>query len=222
MASAEIQFAPELQTQIPLFTGVGASMEFDQQFVFGGAIGLAPSPFISLVGEAAAQAGENSSYKTLIEDAFTNNWAFRVYGEAGFTKSPQRWFVGAAFSYIETSGTSDIDSVLSAATGKNYTTLLTLLRANGKSTNMSLSGFVMILDISIGRYIPIHENFYLKASAGVAKVVNAESELSTELTNFDNSNPGRQLLTESEGEIEDIVINYGWSPTLGVSLHYSF
>ncbi len=215
-------FKPFLETQAPFYAGLGGAVVWRNQLDLRLGIGTVPQPYSAIIGETAAYYGDNPAYSEAIQDAFENNWALRGQVEYGFSQHPSRWFLAFGATRIQTEGRSDIPTVVQAVTGEDFSNLINLLRLAGRSTDVNIDGHVVILDLSLGRYIPLNDQWAFKINVGVAKVVDAETEMSTELPAFDSSPGGQNLINATESDLEQILLDYGVSPTLGLSLNYQF
>lgn len=218
----EWSVSPHFETQVPIFAGVGVAVNWDQFIDWKLQMGTTPALYTQMIGTVAAEVGENEAYDDVIQDSLSHNWSIKTDLEVGFSRAPNRWYLGVGATRIETHGTSDIPSVLAAATGEDYSNLVNFLVLAGKSTNVNIEGSLVIVDLTLGRHIPLDENWILKANIGVAKIVSVETEVSTELPNFDASQGGQQLLNQTETDLEEILLEYGLSPLLGVSISYQF
>ena len=219
LLAQNVRFSPKIETIFPFYLGGSAELHIAEQFELGIGAGFAPRPYILTIGAVAAELAGNPAYADVIEDALESNLIVRATGKYVFA---HQWFLGMAFSRINVSGTSDIETVLASATGLNYTNLTNLLRLAGLPAEMDLEGEAYVLDASLGRRFPISENVSLQAYIGIAKILTSEVDVSTQLNSFDSSASGQSLLGQTESEIEEILLEYGWAPTIGVSANFYF
>ncbi len=218
----EWSFKPFVETQAPFYAGLGGAVVWRNQLDLRLGVGTMPQPYAAIIGETAAYYGENPAYSEAIQDSFENNWALRGQVEYGFSQHPSRWFLAFGATRIQTQGRSDIPTVVQAVTGEDFSNLINLLRLAGRSTDVNIEGHVVLVDLSLGRYFAFDEQWALKINVGVAKVVDAETEMSTELPAFDSSPGGQNLINATESDLEQVLLDYGVSPTLGLSLNYQF
>ena len=217
-----IRFAPQVMTVFPTFLGVGAAVVINDHFEPSVAFGLMPQPYYQVIGDVAASLADNSAYKDVVEAAFQNNLIWRIGLQYNFIKPEEGWWIGFANSLVNSSGVADINQVLQAGTGKDYTQLKNLLTAAGRSTQVDIEGFLLIAELRAGYSWSLAPQCVLKASGGLAKIFSADIKLETGLPNFEASAAGNSLMRSSEQELEDIVIQYGVSPILGLDLAYYF
>lgn len=215
----DLQFSPKVETIFPFYLGASAELHINSQLEFGLGLGFAPSPYVSATGAIAADLGNNSAYADIIEDSLQNNFIIRATGKIRFYES---WFVGLALSRLTVEGTSNINTVGAVATGLDFSALSNLLQAAGRSTDLNLSGQAYALDLTIGRNFILNEALVLQAYTGAIKIISAEVNIASQLPNFDNSQAGSALISNSEAEVEDILLEYGLSPVLGLSLFFYF
>ena len=199
---------------------MGVSLQ--EHFLLDILYGVTPKPYYETIGSTAASLGGNAAYKNVIESAFQNNSLWRVGFTYNFNQTKRGWHVGLAYSRLKASGKAGIDSVLSAATGLDYSQLKNALAAVGKSNQVDMDSFLNIGEIQIGYDWEILTNLTLGTTLGVAKVLSSDVELKTGLTNFEATNAGKTLMASSETELESIVDQYGLTPTIGLAFRYLF
>lgn len=221
-ASSGFHYFPEVKTIFPIFLGAGVGVSFQEHFELDALYGVTPKPYYETIGSTAASLGGNAVYKNVIESAFQNNSLWRVGIKYNFNETKRGWHMGLAYSKLTASGKAGIDSVLSAATGLDYTQLKNALAAAGKSTLVDMDSVLNIGEIQTGYTWEILTNFTVRATLGVAKVLSSDVKLKTGLANFEATNAGKTLMSNSENELESIIDQYGITPTLGLSFSYVF
>lgn len=221
-AASDFSFAPYVETTFPVSASVGGSLIFKDKFSLGAGVGVMPSAYATAIGAVAAHYGSNSGYKDLVESAFQNNSLLRVHGSYFFNTIKSGWSIGMAYDHLNTSGKADIDTVLEATTGNDFTNLKNLLTAAGRSTNVDLSGKIHMLELWLARTSELSKDLSLAFSVGVVKIIATDTEISTGLKNFESSAVGSALLSDTEEELNQILIDYGLSPTIGLSVNYFF
>lgn len=220
--SSPVEFYGKAETVFPLFVGAGVGVNIIESFDISLLYGLTPEPYTQVIGEAASQFGGNSAYKDVVEAAFKNNKLFRAEGSYFFDNSRTGWLAGGAFSYLTANGKAGIDRVLTAATGKDYSTLRQGLILAGKNPEVDIDTKMMIIDVRGGYSWDITHSFILKASVGVAKVVWSEVSLKSGLAGFESTAYGNNLMRSAESDVQSIINDNGISPTLGVEATYIF
>lgn len=221
-SSNGFHYFPEVKTIFPIFLGAGLGVSFQEHFELDVLYGVTPKPYYETIGSTAASLGGNPAYKDVIESAFQNNSLWRVGIQYNFSETKRGWHMGVAYSRLTSSGKAGIDSVLAAATGLDYTQLKNALTVAGKSTLVDMNSELNIGEIQAGYNWEIATNVTLAATLGVAKVLSSDVQLKTGLTNFEATNAGKTLMTNSETELESIINEYGVSPTLGLLFSYVF
>jgi hypothetical protein len=221
-ADSGASFSPYVETTFPVSVSVGGNVIFNDAFSFGLGFGVLPSTYSAAIGAFTAEYGNKNAYKDLVEAAFHDNSLIRVHGSYFFKNAKSGWSVGMAYDHINTSGTADVDTVLEATTGNDFTNLKNLLIAAGRSTDVDLSGRMHILELWLARTSEVSKNLSLVCSFGLAKIIAADTEISTGLKNFESSASGATLLSDTEKDLDKILVNYGVSPTLGLSVNYIF
>lgn len=216
------QYYGSLQTTFPLLVGAGVGVNFGEQFDFGLYYGVTPQPYYNIIADFASSQSGNASYKNVINAAFQNNSNLKASFQYFFNNSRSGWRIGANYTYLTSSGAADIDQVLAAATGQNYTALKSLLIALGRPTQVDMTAKINILEIESGYSWALSSGFILRATFGIAKVVSNQVSLKSGLANFEATVAGSNLMRQSESGIQDIINQYGISPTLGINLNYFF
>ena len=214
------EFQLKSSTTAPVFLGIGAAAQFDENWGIEAQIGQAPRVYAELIGNYAASSSGNSSYDDVIIAAFENNFIFKF---GGFYKiqNGEGWKVATNFYLVTASGDADVDKVLSAATGKDYTNLKSFLVAAGKSTSVDMDSNLTIFEIS-GSYLWSFPSWDIEGIFGLAKIISSDVTLKTGLPNFEASNAGQNLLRSSESDLEDIIEENGLTPVIGIMATYRF
>lgn len=218
----EIMISPKVETIFPLFLGAGAGVTFQRQLQLNLLYGLTPRPYYEVIGSTAASLGDNSAYADVIESAFQNNSIWRVGAKYHFDDLERGWHIGLAYMRLNSKGEADIDTVLTAATGLNYTLLKTALAARGRSTLIDLGAGLNIGEIHGGYTWKLGKSLTLSTELGIAKILTSEIELETGLDDFEETNAGRTLIETSESELESILNKYGITPTIALAISYLF
>ena len=170
----------------------------------------------------AANFSGNAAYKDVVEAAFQNNTLTRVDLSYQFSDHQSGWSAGSAVSRLHASGRAEIDSVLAAGTGNVFTGLINLLIAAGKDTKVDMTTTINIGEIFFAYRWNAPSHLVVKGIFGVAKVLSADVSIKTDMPNFESSNAGKKLISNTESDIEDIIVQYGLSPTVGAQLSYFF
>lgn len=216
------KFYGAASTVFPVFVGAGLGVIYKNTFDLRLSYGLTPEPYYKVIGEVAASQGDNDAYKDVISAAFKNNSLIKIDTDFYFNSPESGWLVGGSYAILKSNGQAEIDRVLAAANGKDYTTLKNLLNAAGKSTQIDMDSNLNILEIHFGYNWNPYTNLILSTTVGVAKIIESEVSLKTGLPNFEASQIGNNLMRQSESDLEAIIKDYGVSPTLGFNLLYTF
>lgn len=217
-----IRLAPKVTTVFPIFLGAGPELILNERYQIGISYGVTPQPYYSTIGQVAASVGGNSSYKDVIQASFQNNVLWRLGFQYNFNTLKSGWCTEISFSRIASKGKADIEKVLQAVTGSDFTQLKNLLIAAGRSTDVDLEGTLLIVGFSGGYSWSLLENASISLVGGVAKVLRSDIRLKTGLVNFEATNIGNSLMRSSEENLESIVNQYGIFPTVGVNASYYF
>ena len=210
-----------LTSRLPTLTGAQVDYTTSGQWRFLYQIGFIPEPYAKLIGQAAAQYGGDSSYDDVVESALENN-LMMTFGVEYLFDEVDGWGLGLGGSYLTSDGTADAQSVLAAATGRDYSTLIALLQAAGRSTDVDMKTDLYLLNV-YGIYTWVFPNsLSLSFLLGVEWIMQADMSLSTSLPVFESSAAGQSLLRQSESDLEDIMTQYGVAPIVGFTLRYSF
>lgn len=220
--NSPVEIYGKAETIFPLFVGAGVGLNIVDSFDFSVMYGLTPEPYYQVIGEAAAQRGGNAAYKDVIQSSFKNNSVVRAEGDYFFESARKGWLAGGGFSYLSANGTAGIDRVLTAATGKDYSTLRQALILAGKNPEVDIDTKMIILDVRGGYSWDITQDFIVKASVGVAKVVWSEINLKSGLAGFEQTAYGNNTMRTAESDLQSIINENGVSPTLGLELNYIF
>lgn len=221
-SDSTFRVVPQVTTIFPMFLGGGVGVSIAKHFQLDGMFGFTPQPYYQTIGKAAASFGNNESYQDVIEAAFQNNLIWRIGFQYNFKDTYRGWRIGIATSFLTSSGDADIDTVLSAATGQDYSQLKTLLSASGRDTSVDMSGFLVIGDIYGGYAWSLTKKLSFSTTIGFAKVVQSDVNLETGLPLFESSFAGKALLRSTEDELGSIINTYGLSPTASVAVLYVF
>lgn len=216
-----IEFTPRISTSGPLFLGGGGSMIIKDNYQINLQYGINPKVYYNQIAKVAAHYGENAKYEGVINSAFSNNKILKIDLQYNFN-GKTGWRAGASAYILSASGIAGIDEVLGASTGKDYTTLKNLLRALGRSTDVTLDSDIKVFELYGGYSWDIGKSFYLESFFGVAKVFTSDEHISTGLPNYEASANGSTTLRSTEDDLESIIIDNGLSPTIGLSVNYFF
>lgn len=218
----EIRYSPKIETIFPIFLGAGVGVTFHRQFELKLLYGLTPRPYYEVIGSAAAKLGNNPAYADVIESAFQDNSLWRVGAKYHFEDLERGWHIGFAYMRLSSQGEADIDTVLTAATGLNYTILKTALTARGRSMIVDIKSSLNIGEIHGGYTWPLGSNLTLTTELGLAKIISSEIKLDTGLDDFEETIAGSELIDASESGLESIVNKYGITPTVAIAVSYLF
>lgn len=219
---AGVEVAPYVGTTFPVFVGGGLSLISQEKYEVSLGYGFTPEAYYRVIGKVAANLGDNSSYSDVIEAGFQDNSVVRFNFQYNFDNFKSGWFVGGGISYLDSSGKAGIDTVLAAATGRDYTTLKNLLTLAGRDTQVDMQSDLYIAEVYCGKKYELDENFLLSLSVGIAKVIASDVNLQTGLPVFEASANGSALMRSTESDLEDILSKYGISPTFTANLSYLF
>lgn len=220
--SKNFKFYPTATTLFPVFAGGGLGLIFKDSLDLRVQYGITPEIYYQVIGDVAASQGGNNAYKDVIESAFQNNTLFKIDGDYYFGSTQSGWLIGGAYSFLQSKGQAGIDQVLTAATKRDYTGLKTLLTLAGRSNQVDIETTLDIVEIHLGYNWSPYPNFIVSTTLGVAKVFAGEIKLKTGLANFESTQAGNTLMRQSETDLENIIIDYGISPTVGLNLFYTF
>lgn len=218
----DFNYFPKIITVFPTVIGAGAGASYQNHYEINLIYGLTPTPYSDTIASLAATSSGNSSYQEVIKAAFQNNSQIRLALQYHFISPTVGWHLGFSFARLSSSGEADIESVLYAATGRDYTTLMNLLRARGRSTAVSMESTLSLAELQTGYSWELSPDLGLSVDLGISKVTASTVTLETGLPNFEASAAGSSLLRSSEEEIETIIDDYGVAPTLAVSFIYLF
>lgn len=206
----------------PLFIGAGGGYSFNENIQAGLMYGVTPEPFYSMIGEVAASYGGNGSYRDVVEAAFQNNSLWRLSSTYNLNNRNSGFHFTVAGSVLEASGDAEINSVLSASTGRDYSTLIALLIAAGRSSKVHIDSTLQILEMQVSYSWSYNQNWVLDVGGGFLKVLSSDVHLKSGLSNYESSPSGNAQMRASESDIESIIEENGLSPTAGVQLKYLF
>ncbi len=221
LAQAEIRFGLGLETSFPTQASFGVSMRSTSGVIVFAGLGILPPSYSQAIGTFTANSSGNGGYQKLVEDALEKNWLLHLKSQYHFS-SKKRWYIGTSLIYLESQGSSSLTNTLAVATGRDYTILQNLLNLANKEDNITLEGEMFIGEIYGGYRIPLGSNFHFFASFGFSFVLQVDTEMTTELPNFDSSNVGSSLLNDSESDLEAVVLEYGLAPSLSFGVQYWF
>lgn len=222
VSPSPVQIYGKAETTFPIFVGAGIGINILDTMDLSVMYGLTPEPYSQVIGEAAASFGGNSAYKDVVEAAFKNNNLIRVQGNYFFESAKTGWLAGFGASYLTANGKAGVDRVLTAATGRDFLNLRQALIAAGKNPEVDIDTKMIILDVRGGYSWDITNDFIVKASVGVAKVVWNEVSLKSGLAGFESTAYGNNMMRTAESDVQSILSDNGISPTLGVELNYLF
>lgn len=220
--SKSIGLSLRTETTLPLFVGAGVGYAPSDQFDFSLFFGITPEIYYRMIGQVSAQMGGNAAYKDVIVAAFQNNNVLKCSGQYFFDRKGTGWSSGISGYFVTSSGSAPIDTVLTAATGRDYTTLKNLLTATGRPTNVDMKGALMIFEINAGYDWKLNASSDLRLNFGLAKVFTADVQLKTGLSNFEATQTGSSLMRQSESDLEKIIVDNGFSPILGIDYSFNF
>lgn len=203
----------QIVTHAPLWLGAEAGVVFYDRLKIYGGVGFTPDSYSETIGSVAASLGDNDAYADAIEAAFQDNRSFRFGAEYLFS-GLTGWRFGAAFQSLSSSGTSDMITILEASTGNDYGNL-------ESDENMSLDATLLIGELYAGYSWRLSSGIVLGAAFGVARLLSASTDLSTDLP-FGDTAIGQNLLLQAETDLEEVLLDYGVTPTLALSAGWSF
>jgi len=215
-------FYPEVVMNVPMFVGAGGGYSFNDHIQADLLYGITPQPFYSLIGQVAAESGGNGSYRDVVEAAFQNNSLWRVSSTYNLTGRSTGFHFTVAGSKLEASGDAEINSVLRASTGRDYSTLIALLIAAGRSSKVHIDSSIQILELQASYSWSFDQSWVVDLSGGFLKVLSSDVSLKTGLSNYESTPSGNAQMRQTESDIESIIEEYGLSPTAGVTLKYLF
>lgn len=216
------QFGLKAETVFPLFMGPSVSLTLGKHFETSLGIGLTPEPYYNVIANVSASMSGNGSYADVIRAAFKNNSIVKLSGLYKFGPQAVGWFLGLSANQLRANGDADIDTVLAAATGRDYSGLKTVLTVLGRSTKVDLASDLIILEIFGGHSWPVTPESEIKVGLGIAKIIDAKVKLATGLSTFESTAAGKNLLAQSESDLVKILKDYGLSPTIVFAYDYYF
>lgn len=217
-----LRYGPQIKTVFPIFLGAGGSLTLWDRVESELLFGVTPRLYYESIGAVAATWGGNSAYRDVIEAAFRNNSMWRFGLQYDFESVRSGWRVGLAYSRLRSSGYAGIDTVLSAATGLDFSILKSALAAAGVNIVVAMNSSLDIGEVHGGYAWTLAEGVILEFAFGVTKVISNKVKLSTGLSAFEATRVGRTLISNAEKELESIINQYGISPTGAVSVSYQF
>ncbi len=221
LVRAEIRFGLGLETSFPTQASLGVSMRSTSGVIVFAGLGILPSTYSQAIGSFTASSSGNGGYQNLVEDALEKNWLLHLKSQYHFS-SKKRWFIGTSLIYLESQGSSSLTNTLAVATGRDYTILQNLLNLANKEDKITLDGEMFIGEIYGGYRVPLGGQLHLFASFGFSFVLQVDTDMTTELPNFDASSFGSSLLNDSESDLEAVVLEYGLAPSISLGLQYWF
>lgn len=219
-SSEPFQFGLRAETVFPIFIGPGIFIKLNDSMEFSASYGFTPEPYYTTIGSVAASMGSNSSYADVIRAAFQNNSILKVAGH--FTPNSSNWSFGIGSYVLAASGNANIDTVLAASTGRDYTGLKNALTALGRPTQVQLKSNLVIFEVFAKHKWNFEHRGDLTAGLGVAKVMSAKVDVQTGLTVFESTVIGQNLISQSETDLQSIIEDNGISPTISVAYDYFF
>lgn len=217
-----VQIYGKAETVFPLFVGAGLGLQVLEQFDFSVMYGLTPQPYYDVIGEVAASFGNKSAYKDVVVAAFQNNSLIRAQGDYFFETSRTGWLAGGGFSYLMANGKAGVDRVLTVATGRDYSGLRQALIAAGRNLEVDMDSKIMVIDLRGGYMWDLGNDFTVKGTAGFAKVISSEVTLKSGLPGYDSTAYGNSQMRTAESDIQSILNENAFSPTIGVEVRYLF
>ena len=216
------QFGLKAETVFPIFIGPSATLSLGQHFETSVGFGLTPEPYYNVIANVSASMGGNSSYGDVIRAAFKNNSIVKISALHKFNPVAPGWFLGLTANQLKAKGDADIDTVLAAATVRDYSNLKTLLTLLGRSTKVDLTSDLLIAEMFGGYIWPLTPASEVKVSLGIAKIIDAKVKMATGLSAFESSTAGKSLISQSESDLVKILKDNGISPTMAVTYDYFF
>ncbi len=216
------QFVPQVATVFPTFIGGGAAVALFDTYEMNFLYGVTPKLYHETIANVAADMATRPSYEGIVNTAFDNNSLIRSAFLYNFKAARQGWNAGFAFSLLKADGIAQLKDVDESSDSSGLAALIALLIGSGEDPTIQLKSELFIAELNFGYKWLIAKKFSLGASLGVAKVLSAKMDLSTALPNYDSSDEGEKTLGEAENDLEDVVVDYGITPTLGLSIAYGF
>lgn len=211
------------RTIFPLYVGVGLQLHASPQLKLGLDFGTTPEPYAEAIGSVASSLLNKDDYKSTIKTAFEDSALYRVYLRYAFTEEPTGWGVELGLSQISADGEENVSEVAKAANlERDFRTVESLISAAGYRPYVKMKTKILAFDILATYSHELKNNFLLTFGGGLAKVLAAEVDLSTEVSQFDSSKLGIALLNLGETELADGIEKYGLTPILSVELAYQF
>lgn len=214
------QFGVRAESVFPIFTGPGIFIRVSDEFEASAYYGLTPETYYTTIGTVAASTGGNSAYADVIRAAFQNNSILKVSGV--YKPLHWNWNFGVSSYMIAADGSAGIDTVLSAATGRDYSTLKNALTAAGRSTQVQLKSALVVFEIHAKHIWKLQSAGELSLGFGFAKVMNSKVNITTGLALFDSTTAGQNIISQSETDLQSIIQDNGMTPTLSLGYDYIF
>jgi hypothetical protein len=217
-----VEIGVKAESVFPIFLGPSLTLTLGKHFETALGFGLTPEAYYNVIADVSASMGGNSAYADVIRAAFKNNSMVKISGLYKWAPQAPGWFFGAGANQLKSKGDADIDTVLTAATGRDYSELKSLLTILGRSTKVDLTSDLLIVELFGGYIWPLTSTSEFKLGFGVAKIVDAKVKLATGLSSFESSAAGKNLLSQSESDLVQIIKDNGISPTILVNFDYFF
>ena len=217
--NSSTRFHVALESTLPTFFGLQAGVTLNNSHTVYLGLGRIPPGFASAIGRGAARLGENSAYQDLAEAALQDNGTLKLGYRYSINSS---WSTYFHFQGVRGSGRGEISKVLEASTGVEYPNMTDALINAGKDPRVDIEDELQTLEIGMGYNLPVAKQMSFQFNAGLMRVYSAEIQMATGLGNFDNSSIGQATLEQAEEDTEEILVEYGWVPTLGVAFHFEF
>lgn len=221
-APRAFQFAPQIATVFPTFIGGGAALSLFGHYELNLMYGVTPELYHEAISKVAADVAGEPSYEGIVNTAFDNNSVVRSGFLYNFRSALSGWNAGFAFSLLKADGIAQLEDVAESSNSSGLAALLALLLGANKDPSIQLKSELFVAELNLGYKWQLAQSLSLGTNLGVAKVMSAEMELSTELPNYDNSAQGKKTLRETEADLEEVVVDYGITPTLAFTIAYYF
>lgn len=217
-----LRWSARASTAFPFFAGVGGAIEHRATGLeFGIDLGAEPPLYSDRIADLVANVSDRDDYGALVRSAFDANWLLRV--GLGWRPSGREGFSFAAgWSLMQTRGLTGIDDVLAAVTGRDFSTLTAALAAAGRDPRVQLETTLSILELNVEYAWALDDRWSIGTGLGFGKIIGSSASLQTGLPRFEASRAGSALLRGSEDDLEAILVDYGYLPSIRLALTYSF
>jgi|GEM_PF-3966681 len=207
-------------TEFPIFIGGDIGVRIYRHFDVSVGYGTMSSSYAGFVGSRIDQFANKTGYDSVVKGLMDSNHTLRASVDYRF-RGRKGWSVGARISRLSAEGRSSITEV-ETLTGTQFTALKAILNASGRELIFNSDLKLTFLEAHVGYTFGLGSHLFLESSFGVSKIVSNGVTLSSNASNFDDSNAGRTLYAQAQSDLDSVLKKYGYVPSLGLKLIYEF